>query len=166
MSEAYVECLVKRKGTVKSKVLTAFLASLTLVTFLTITLFALISLVLAAALGVATYFAWLQTAVEYEYLYLDKEITIDKVLARTKRKRVATFDLNRIEIIAPVQSYHLDNYKNRQVKVKDFSSGENIDVKKRFVFYYEGGVKVVFDPNQKMIDVLRNVAPRKVFVDQ
>lgn len=165
MSEAYVECLVKRKGTVKSKVLTAFLASLTLVTFLTITLFALISLVLAAALGVATYFAWLQTAVEYEYLYLDKEITIDKVLARTKRKRVATFDLNRIEIIAPVQSYHLDNYKNRQVKVKDFSSGENIDVKKRFVFYYEGGVKVVFDPNQKMIDVLRNVAPRKVFVD-
>lgn len=165
MSEAYVECLVKRKGTVKSKVLTAFLASLTLVTFLTITLFALISLVLAAVLGVATYFAWLQTAVEYEYLYLDKEITIDKVLARTKRKRVATFDLNRIEIIAPVQSYHLDNYKNRQVKVKDFSSGENIDVKKRFVFYYEGGVKVVFDPNQKMIDVLRNVAPRKVFVD-
>ena len=30
---------------------------------------------------------------EYEYLYLDRELTIDKVMAKTRRKRVAVYQL-------------------------------------------------------------------------
>ena len=30
---------------------------------------------------------------------MDKELTIDKVMAKSRRKRVATFDLNKMEIV-------------------------------------------------------------------
>ena len=49
---------------------------------------------------------------------------MDKVMAKAKRKRVATYSIDRLEILAPIKSYHLDNYKNRNVKVKDYSIGE------------------------------------------
>ena len=56
------------------------------------------------------------TDLEYEYLYLDKELSVDKIMAKSKRKRVGTYSLDRMEVFAPVYSYHLDNFKNRQVK--------------------------------------------------
>jgi len=35
----------------------------------------------------------------------------------------------------------------------------------RYVFYYEGSKKVIFEPNEEMIKAMQLVAPRKVFKD-
>ena len=105
------------------------------------------------------------TDLEYEYLYLDKELIVDKVMARSRRKRVATYSVDRMEIFAPVTSYHLGNYKNRNVKVKDYSIGEVLKPDKRYVMYYEGGEKIILSPSEEMVKALKNVAPRKVFND-
>ena len=40
------------------------------------------------------------TDIEYEYLYLDKEITIDKIMAKTRRKRVLSISVDKIEILS------------------------------------------------------------------
>ena len=55
------------------------------------------SFIAAVACGVLTYFMFQWTDIEFEYLYLDKEITVDKVMARTRRKRAAVLDVNKIE---------------------------------------------------------------------
>lgn len=164
MNETYVEWLVKRKTP----------AYMTLLKFLTIILaacFILLGFILVPAmiigilLGIAAYFVNLNADLEYEYLYVDKELTVDKVLAKSRRKRVAVFDVGKIEILAPVKSWHLDNYKNRQDKVVDYSSGEVKQPDKRYVFYYDGQKKVIFEPNEEMIKAITTVAPRKVFKD-
>ena len=125
MSDTYVECLVKAKSSTLGKFGKVLLIMLTAVCGLLA--FATVNIILflvAVAAGVGAYFLGMYTDVEYEYLYLDKELVVDKVLGKSKRKRVASYQLDRVEILAPVKSYHLDNYRNRNVKVKDYSIGE------------------------------------------
>lgn len=164
MSDAYVECLVKAKGSGLLKFLKVFLILLTVLFFLAgFVIFP--ALFLAVAAGVGAYFAGLNADLEYEYLYLDRELVIDKVLAKTKRKRVATYTVDRMEIFAPIKSYHLDNYRNRTVKERDYSIGEELKPDLRYVMYYEGGDKLILSPSEALVKALKNVAPRKVFTD-
>ncbi len=168
MSDAYVECLVKAKTSPLAKFFKVFLMTLTVVFVLAV--FVLPPLMIFGFIGAiltggGAYFVNLYTDLEYEYLYLDKELVVDKVMAKTKRKRIATYHLDRIEILAPIRSYHLDNYKNRNAKVKDYSVGEELKPDKRFAMYYEGGEKILLNPSEEMIKIMKNVAPRKIFSD-
>ncbi len=166
MSDAYVECLVKAKSSMLGKFFKYLLIVLTVILVILMALtMNVIILLLAVAAGVGAYFVNMFTDLEYEYLYLDKELTIDKVMAKTKRKRVAVYQLDRMEILAPVRSYHLDNFKNRTVKEKDYSIGYEEKPDLRYAMYYEGGEKLVLSPSPEMIKVMKNAAPRKVFND-
>lgn len=169
MNDTYVECLIKAKPSMLGKfarvlvttLMVIFIASIFLLPPLMI--FGFIGAVLA---GVGNYFLKLHTDLEYEYLYLDKELVVDKVMAKTKRKRVAAYQLDRVEILAPIKSYHLDNYRNRNVqKEKDYSIGEELQPDKRFVMFYEGGERILLSPSPELIKVMKNVAPRKIFSD-
>ena len=166
MSESYVECMVARKTKPIESFVKYVLYGLTGFAILGALFTSILVFFIAAiALGVGSYFFSLYTDIEYEYLYLDKEIVVDKVLKKSKRKRVATYELEKIEIFAPIKSYHLDNYKNRQAKVVDISSGVENMPDKRYVFFYNGEQKVIIEPNEELVKIMKNVAPRKVFSD-
>lgn len=107
----------------------------------------------------------LHTDLEYEYLYLDKELVVDKVMAKSRRKRVAVYTVDRIEILAPVKSYHLDGYRNRTVKTRDYSIGEELAPDKRYYLYYEGGERLLLSPSEELVKAIKTVAPRKVYTD-
>lgn len=168
MSETYVECLVKKKTSTGM----LFLRMLTMVMAVVFILVGFIfwpALVVGLAMAVAAYFIFMNTDLEYEYLYLDKEITIDKVMAKTKRKRVTKYDIECMEILAPIKSWHLDEYKNRTVKTVDYSSGAEKQSAQgqdmRYAMYYDGGIKVILEPSMDMVKAIKNIAPRKVFTD-
>lgn len=164
MNETYVEWLIKKKTP-------AYMTLLRIVTIMLAVCFILLgfilwpALIIGVVIGVAAYFIYMNSDLEYEYLYVDKELTIDKVMAKSKRKRVATFDMGKMEVMAPAKSYHLDNYKNRTDKTVDYSSGEEKQPDTRYVFYYDGKQRVVFEPNIEMIKAIQMGAPRKVFKD-
>lgn len=166
MSDAYVECLVQAKTSSVKQFLKYFLITLSAASavlfFLT---FLIVALLVAIAAGVGGYFIGLYSDVEYEYLYLDRELTIDKILSKTKRKRVAVYQLDKIEILAPIKSYHLDNFKNRTVKEVDCSIGYEDKPDLRYAMYYEGNEKIILNPSPEMVKVMKNVAPRKIFND-
>ena len=164
MNETYVEWLVKRKTPAYMTLLKILTIMLT-VCFVLLCFFLLPAMIIAVLLGVAAYFVYLNSDVEYEYLYVDKELTVDKVMAKSRRKRVATYDLGKIEILAPIKSWHLDNYKNRTDKTVDYSSGEEKQPDRRFAFFYDGKQRVLIEPNEEMIKAMQTVAPRKVFKD-
>ena len=138
---------------------------LTVLFFFSMLILSYIGLILTAITGVGAYFLKLNTDLEYEYLYLDKELVVDKVMAKSRRKRIGAYTLSRMEIMAPVKSYRLDNYKNRQVKVKDYSVGEELKPDLRYAMYYEGGEKILLNPSPEMVKAMKNAAPRKVFSD-
>lgn len=164
MNETYVELLVKRK----TPPVMVFFKNLTMILAVLFVLVGLIiwpALLLGVVLGIAAYFVNMNADLEYEYLYVDKELTVDKIMAKSKRKRVAVYDMNKMEVMAPLKSYHLDNYKNRQDKAVDYSSGVEKQPETRYAFYYDGKQKVIFEPNAEMVKAIQLIAPRKVFKD-
>ena len=165
MSDAYVECLVKAKKSPLGGILKVLLIVVAVICILAAFIGIVLAFIPAVLAGVGAYFMNLYTDLEYEYLYLDKELTVDKVMAKSKRKRVATYSLDRMEIFAPVKSYRLDNFKNRDVKVKDYSIGEEQQPDLRYVMYYEGGEKIILSPSPELVKIMKNAAPRKIFSD-
>ena len=99
MSDSYVECLVKAKQPTWAKILKVLLIALTVLSCLVMFVF-IIFLPVALAAGVGAYFLNMYTDLEYEYLYLDKELSVDKIMAKSKRKRVGTYSLDRMEVFA------------------------------------------------------------------
>ena len=156
---------VKAKKSVVGSMLKVLLIVIAVICFLGALIGIILAFIPMILAGVGAYFVNLYSDLEYEYLYLDKELTVDKVMAKSKRKRVATYSLDRIEIFAPIKSYRLDNFKNRDVKVKDYSIGEEQQPDLRYVMYYEGGEKIILSPSPELVKIMKNAAPRKVFSD-
>lgn len=162
MNETYVEWLVKRKTPAYMtflKILSVMLAAC----FIFVGFVFFPAFLIGLAIGVGAYFIYLNADLEYEYLYIDKEISIDKVMAKSRRKRIAVYDVQRMEVFAPVKSYHLDAFKNREMKSVDYSS--RMDDNKKYMMVYEGNLKIFLEPSPEMVKAIQMVAPRKVFTD-
>lgn len=166
MNDSYKELLVKKEKGMKEKLLRIVCLIpaifLVLLTFLTANM---IFFIVAVALGVLTYFVFQWTDIEYEYLYLDKEISVDKVMAKSRRKRVAVLSVEKMEILAPVQSHQLDSYKNRNVKTADYSAGMDLPGQKLYAMYYEGNQRYMLNLDEDFAKTVKSVAPRKVYMD-
>lgn len=163
--ETYVECMVKKKANGLMSALKVLLIGITVITGLLGFMGLIVFLIIAVVAGVGAYFVSLNANLEYEYLYVDKQLTVDKIMARTRRKKVETFDLERMEMLAPIKSWHLDDYKNRQLKVVDYSSGVEQQPDIRYSMIYNGEKRVIFEPNAEMVAAIKSIAPRKVFTD-
>ena len=163
MSDTYVECLVARKPSVLLSFLKIFLIMLTVV-FVLFGLFSVPRLLIAIVTGIGAYFATMNADIEYEYLYLDREISVDKVMAKRKRKKAGTFSTDQMEILAPLGSHRLDSYRNRNAKTLDYSSGIAAQPDRRYMMVC-GGTNVILEPNAEMLKAIQSVAPRKVYTD-
>ncbi len=164
MSETYVECLVARKPSTVLSFLKILLIMLTVVFVLVGAIF-LPGLVVAAITGVGAYFATMNANVEYEYLYLDREVSVDKVMAKSRRKKAGAYSTEQMEIFAPLNSHRLDSYRNRNLKTIDYSSGIAAQPEKRYMMVLNGDTKIILEPNEAMVKAIQSVAPRKVFTD-
>ena len=165
MSETYVECLVKHKSSVALNILKWVLIMVTSFFGFMGVLGAIVPFVIAIVTGILAYIVSLSADLEYEYLYLDRDLYIDKIMNQTRRKRIETIGVDRIEIIAPIKSHHLDSYRNRKLKTTDYSVGEELQPDERYVMYYNGNRRIILSPSPELLKAIKTVAPRKVFVD-
>lgn len=168
MNDSYVEVLVPTKTSPLKKFLFTFSMVMLVLSVLAL-LMTLMPVLLAVvvAFAVLTFYLYGQVDVEYEYLYLDREISVDRIMHKSRRKKAANYKVDQMLVLAPKDSYHLDEWKNLQVKVKDFSSG--VDRKDTYVMLVEGEgtekCKVFLTPNEDFLNAIKNIAPRKVFQD-
>lgn len=85
---------------------------------------AMFSIILAMAMGVgAAYLIFPRLKVEYEYLFLNHEVSVDVIYDQSKRKKVMEFDLQKIMVIAPQGSQRLAGI--HYDKSYDFSTGDD-----------------------------------------
>lgn len=162
MNETYYEILVERKKDSKLQVgqmITGILAGISAVSVL---FGFILGILLAPVFGLICYFFMLRNRIEYEYLYVDKEIQIDRIINQSKRKKMETLDLNQLEVLAPVRSHELDNYRKKGGAALDYSSGEESHDAMKYMMVV-GDKKVIFEPTPELVQTIRMLAPRKVF---
>ncbi len=167
MSEAFKELLIKQRESKKDKLLGIAMVVAAVVSLLSALLIHFLFLFGAIAFGILSYVVYFRKMhVEYEYTYMDKELRIDCIYNESKRKSIAVLDLNKMEILAKENSRHLDNYKNRQVKEMDFSTGEeDTEELSTYIMYYKGTDKYYLSLTENFMQAIRFNLPQKVKVD-
>lgn len=164
MSDLYSEWIIKRKKPGWAPFAKAGLIVLTVFCFLLSFTGVLWFMVLVgAAFGYLTYRLSLEWDLEYEYTFVKGELDIDKIMGKSRRKRCIVVDLDRTEIVAPANSHALDSFKNNKCKEYDFSS--HMPEAKPYVMYAtvkNEMARIIFEPNERMLNDMRNTAPRKV----
>ena len=164
MSDTYVELLVKKPEQKAASALHGIMIGLGAVLFCIGLFIHFLITLTGLLLWGASYLIIMQANIEYEYLYLDKELTVDKIKNQTKRKKVAVYQLSTLEVMAPRKSRRLDSYQN--LKAKDFSSETEEGNAYELVLNGENGrERIVIDTNEELIKAIRMVAPRQVFTD-
>lgn len=164
MSDTYVELLVKKPEQKAASTFRGILIGLGAVLFcIGILSYFLITLSGLLCWGLS-YLFLLQANIEYEYLYLDKELTVDKISNQSNRKKVAVYDLSKLEIMAPKKSARLDRYQN--LKAKDYSSESEEGNAFELVLNGENGrQRIIIDTNENLVKAIKMASPRQVFTD-
>ena len=162
MNELYAEAGVKRKETAGTYALRFLLIFVAIAAFL-LTFQNSILLFVSAILIVAIVYIFPRLSVEYEYVFCDGQLDFDKIMSNAKRKTALKIDFDKVEIMAPEGSHALDGYTHVKTVVKDFSS-RNKDVKPYVIIMREGEIatKILFEPNEKMINCIKLKSPRKL----
>ncbi len=162
MNEFYVEQLVPSKVTNQSIFMRIGLVVLTLLAFAGSMIISLLFYV-AVILGVVTFMSLKGSSIEYEYIYLSGSLDIDKVIAKQKRKHMYTADVKDMIVIAPLDSVEVRPFQN--VKTTDYSSGEARNTVYKMVLSKNGEKQaILLEPNQEILDAMKLIAPRKVFM--
>lgn len=165
MSDLYFEYLVKRRTPGYLVVAKAVLLGITIAAVLAGLLISPVLLIGGVVLGVVDFLVFPRWDLEFEYLFVNGELDVDKIMSKSKRKKMGSYDLARVQIMAPVDSHEFDSYREKQMKTVDYSSG--IPGNRVYAMVVEGDqelVKVLLEPNEKILHAMKNMAPRKVFL--
>lgn len=162
MNESYAEAGCKKRDTVSTYLVKGLLVFLVVSSILATLLLPLFAMIAIIVISVSVVF-YRKLDVEYEYIFCDGQIDFDRITAGRKRKTMKKIDFDQVEICAPLNSHALDNYKNQDFKEIDFAShAANVTTYAVIVRDQGNMSKILFEPNEKMLECIRAKAPRKI----
>ena len=160
MGDYYTEQLVAKKATATDKLVKAVMVAVTAVSCAAFLIFPF-ALIVPVILICVCVFVFRSLDVEYEYLYVNGTLDIDKIKAKSKRKRVFSMEMTDLEVIAPAGAPELGQYHG--LKAKNYGSGvPGADCYEMIIVKNGETHKIIFEPNEVIIDGMRMLAPRKV----
>lgn len=162
MSDFYTEQLVKRKTTGGTVLAKAGLIALTVVAAALIPVLPF-GIIIAAAMVALDIFMFRGMDLEYEYLYVNGDLDIDKVMAKSKRKRIFSTNIEELELLAPTGSSELRLIQVQ--KTYNYSTMVQGNQTYELIVIQKGQkVKVIFEPNETILNGFQMLAPRKVII--
>ena len=162
MNDTYIELLVKKPDSKTATLLHKIMIGVGAVLFLAGLFTYLVFMLLGLVLLIGSIIPMLFTDIEYEYLLLGKEFTVDRIRKKENRKTVADYDLGTMVVMAPKGSEQLKRYE--QLKVVDYSSdSEEGNPYEIVVDGNAGKVRVLVDTTQELVDTIRRMSPRNVY---
>jgi len=160
MGEFYTELLVKRKPGAKEKVIKILLIAMVILSLPAIIMYTFGLLIVALVIAFAV-FMFIRLDIEFEYLYYNGDLDIDIIYRKTKRKRVYSMNVSDLEVLAPIHSMEVKPYE--RLRTFDYSSGMR-NGNEYVMIVSKNGQKerMIFEPNEKIVEDLFYKAPRKV----
>lgn len=108
------------------------------------------------------YFFWNHYKLEYEYIFCDGQIDFDTVRNNMKRKHILRIQLEDAEIFAPAESERIRNYRGVDTVLNYTSLMSDARIYALIVKKQDKMLKILFEPNDKMLRGIKNKIPRKV----
>lgn len=160
MGEFYTELLVKRKPGAKENFTKVLLIIMVILALMTIPMYTFGILIFVAVVALVV-FMYSRLDVEFEYLYFNGDLDVDIIYRKMKRKKVFSMNVSEMEILAPVNAMEVKHYQ--KLRTFDYSSGVN-NGKQYVMIVSKNGQKgrIIFEPNEKIVEDIYLRAPRKV----
>ena len=162
----FVEQIVARKNPPMTRVTLGIMIALTVFVGLNgILLLQPVALVLFLALLGLLYFMFLQVNIEYEYSVTEDVLDIDIIRWKRKRKHMVSMSMDQVIVIAPARTDPVSAYVGRKLKTYDCTSHDADKEYYTLVFKPQGETveqKVLFEPDELVLDALWRKAPSKV----
>lgn len=120
----------------------------------------LLGMLLAVGAGYGTYFLGQNTYVEYEYTFTNGELDIDKIIAKKKRVELITVETRKFTAFGKYTD-DLEESDDMTVVI----SSDNIASHEYYAdFTHEehGNTRLVFSPNEKMLESIKRALPGKL----
>lgn len=141
-------------------------AAFFLLTLFSLALFANIGvgIIIAAfflGIGILSFFQKQKKYVEYEYIFTSGDVDIDRITEAKKRKRVISFNVSDLYMLAPEGSYYLDGTPEGK---KVIAYPKNSSEKKYIAIVNKNGAvnHIYFIPDEEFIDACFRSNPRNV----
>ena len=116
-------------------------------------------IVIAAAL----YFYKGNFYLEFQYDFINGEIDVDKIIEMKKRKKVISFNIKQVELLALENSDHVKDYSKAASKtISALSTTCSAKVYNAYIFQDNQVVKLRFAPDEKFLDLCYKYNPRVV----
>lgn len=160
MDDFYTEQLIKKQADSKDTLKKAGMIVLTILSVLLV--FAIpVGIIFPVVMIVIDVLVFSNMNVEYEYVFVNGDLDIDKIMNKSRRKRMFSVDADQMELLAPVGAVELMQYK--KVRTYDYTAGKNQAEIYALIASNKGELcKVLFEPNETIVEGFFVKAPRKV----
>lgn len=112
---------------------------------------------------VMSYFINKSCKLEYEYILINDELTIYKIINNASRKKVYTIDLNYIDCIMDYSNNDISYNHKKIEKIKQFFEKDNKDPIIKIIISHGNHNQCIFiNSNQELLDGLKKRCPLKV----
>lgn len=161
MNDCYIEQLVKQRPPFSTRLKKAALIIATIIVILFVVINPLVFPIIILMIALDR-FLFKRMDLEYEYVFFNGDLDIDKVMAKESRKRILATNIKDMDVIAPSGSVELQAYQ--KLKTYNYSTRTPGNKTYEAVITKKGRkVKVIFEPNEEILKGMRLYAPRKVF---
>lgn len=164
--DIFNEQLVARKPNKKDtykKIGIIILLIITIVIVINIPAIRAFNLSITMALVILVFFIFKRMNIEYEYIFTNGDLDIDKIINRNKRKSILSINVREFKIMAPINSKDYNKELNAYDKKYDFSSGEISDATYVVIYNKEHKrIRMIFEPNEQLLKAIKSYIPRTV----
>lgn len=153
MLEIYV--LVMKKPSIGILLLNALVLALAIVSLL-LSCTVPFAIILAVLFAGIWYFIFMETRLEYEYSYFDGEARFAKIMNKSRRKKLQTYSLDEVIMIAPAGDRSVMNYENNpKIKRRNYTSRfKNVPYYDMVVRTGDGTELIKFEPDDAYLDAV------------
>lgn len=158
IKEVIISVLLYVFATVPALLSTMFLLSIGLAQFAALALFGFYYLAYRLSTGMKK---------EFEYAFVDDQITVDIIKNQKHRKRLVRFSMSETEIIAPVDDSESASYLQKKYdKIIDATSGSQFATVYFAVVNKENHILLKFEPVHSALLDLYKHAPSKIKISK
>lgn len=117
---------------------------------------------------ICIYLAWYiitSQYVEFEYAITNNNITVDKIIAKRKRKKLLDLDIRQFENLCKITDSKVANKKFTKYTI----AAQDIDSNETYVATYHseayGNCALFFTPSDKVLEAMRPYLKREIMMD-
>ncbi len=168
MQATFKEYMVKQKKSSKDVMMQTLIVVCTIVVVLLAMAIggALLGPIITIAVLLGAGYVFSMFSREYEYILTNEELDIDVIYNRSKRKRVTTINLRKIDVMAAIDdANHRHEIEGKNV-AKVINASDNSNDKNTYVIIGEtqfGITKILLSPSSDFLDEMFRQSPNKIF---